>query len=176
MTKGKNKRRGICYLCGKEGIVTDDHVPPQCLAPQADNSIFYKLPAHERCNKALSVHESRFRDFVVAASNDGVPEAEDAFENMQTNFRRYGNEERSGFLNRDFFRLFENIELREGYSPGGGIYLGPVIGIRPSEDLDYKSVLIKIARSAGISIIACRSYLTIMIWLRTLSFQILKDL
>src|SRR6266446_5794791 len=59
MTKGKNKRRGICYLCGKEGIVTDDHVPPQCLAPQADNSIFYKLPAHERCNNALSVHESR---------------------------------------------------------------------------------------------------------------------
>ncbi len=146
MARGRNKRRGICYLCGKEGIVTDDHVPPQCLAPQADNSIFYKLPAHERCNNALSVHESRFRDFVVAASNDGVPEAEDAFENMQTNFRRYGNEERSGFLNRDFFRLFENIELREGYSPGGGIYLGPVIGIRPSEDLDYKSVLIKIAR------------------------------
>jgi len=98
-----------------------------------DNSIFYKLPAHDRCNNALSAHESRFRDFVVAASNDGIPESEDAFKNMQTNFRRKGNEEQSGFLNRDFFRLIENIELREGYSPGG-IYLGPVIGIRPAKD------------------------------------------
>ncbi len=74
MARGRNKRRGICYLCGKEGIVTDDHVPPSCLAPQADDSIFYKLPAHKSCNNAFSVHESRFRDFVVAASNDGVRE------------------------------------------------------------------------------------------------------
>jgi hypothetical protein len=21
-----NKHRGVCYLCGKEGVVTDDHV------------------------------------------------------------------------------------------------------------------------------------------------------
>lgn len=145
MARGKNKCWGICYLCEKEGIVTDDHVPPQCLAPLADDSIFYKLPAHESCNNALSVHESRFRDFVVAASKDGVREAENAFENMQRNFRRRGNEEQSGFLNRDFFRLYENIEQREGYTPSG-IYIGPVVGIKPAKDVDYKSVLLKIAR------------------------------
>jgi hypothetical protein len=145
MARGKNKRWGICYLCGKEGIVTDDHVPPQCLAPLADDVIFYKLPAHESCNNTLSVHESRFRDFVVSASKDGVREAENAFENMQRNFRRRGNKEQSSFLNRDFFRLYENIERREGYTPGG-IYVGPVVGIKPAQDLDYKSVLTKIAR------------------------------
>src|SRR5260370_29628330 len=108
MSRGENKRWGICYLCGKEGIVTDDHVPPHCLAPLADDTIFYKLPAHETCNNALSVHESRFRDFVVAASNDGIGEADDAFKNMQRNFRRKGNKEEIGFLNRDFFCLYEN--------------------------------------------------------------------
>lgn len=145
MAQEKNGRMGVCYLCGKDGIVTDDHVPPRCLAPQADNSIFYKLPAHESCNNALSVHESRFRDFAVVASKDGVREAEDAFENMQRNFRRRGNKEQIGFLNKDFFRLYENIEHREGYTLGG-IYLGSVVGIKPAPDLDYKSVLTKIAR------------------------------
>src|SRR5260370_23143504 len=145
MAKGKNTRWGICYLCGEEGLLTDDHVPPDCLAPKANDSKFYKLPAHETCNNALSVQESRFRDFVVVASNGGIREADDAFENMQRNFRRKGNKEQIGFLNRDFFRLFKNIEQREGYTPGG-IYLGRVVGIKPAQDLDYKSVLIKIAR------------------------------
>jgi hypothetical protein len=144
MVKLKNKPVGICYLCGKEGIITDDHVPPHCLAPKTNNSIFYHLPACEPCNKALEVHESRFRDYVAAYSKDGIPEAEDAFEKMQTNFER-GKKERGGLLNRDFFRLYENIEQREGYTPSG-IYRGSVVGIKPPEDLDYKSVLIKIAR------------------------------
>jgi hypothetical protein len=131
MPQGENKRQGRRYLCGKEGVVTDDHVTPHCLAPQADDSLFHKLPAHSSCNDALSVHESRFRDFIVAASRDGIREAKDAFENMERNFRRRGNKEQSGFLNRNFFRLYENIEKREGYSPGG-IYLGKVVGIRPA--------------------------------------------
>jgi hypothetical protein len=99
------------------------------------------LPDHRNCNNALSVHESKVRDFVVAASKDGIKEAKDAFENMELNFRRKGNKEQSGFLNRDFFRLYENIEQREGYSPSG-IYLGKVVGIRPAQDLDYKCVLV----------------------------------
>src|SRR6266566_2260117 len=144
MAKMKRERRGICYLCGIEGIVTDDHVPPRCLAPKANNSIFYKLPACETCNRALTVQEGRFRDYVVAYAKDGVQEAEAAFENMMRNFGR-GKEERGGFPNKDFYRLYDNVVLKEGYTPGG-IYIGPVIGIKPPEDLDYKSVLIKIAR------------------------------
>src|SRR5713226_7641875 len=101
MVKMKSERKGICYLCGRESILTDDHVPPDCLAPKANDSIFYKLPAHETCNNALSVQESRFRDFVVAASKDGIPEAHDAFEKMQRNFSRKGNKQHIGFLNRD---------------------------------------------------------------------------
>lgn len=144
MVRGRNIRRGICYLCGYEGIMTDDHVPPSCLAPNAEDVIFYKLPAHESCNKAFSVQESRFRDYVVAYATDGVQEAEAAFENMLRNFGR-GIEERGGLPNKDFYRLYNNVVLKEGYT-SGGIYIGPVIAIRPPEDLDYKSVLIKIAR------------------------------
>jgi hypothetical protein len=99
MAKMKSKRRGTCYLCGKEDIMTDDHVPPRCLAPKANNSKFYKLPTCETCNKALTVQESRFRDYVVAYAKDGVPEAEAAFDNMLTNFWR-GKEERGGLPNR----------------------------------------------------------------------------
>src|SRR5258708_36290092 len=144
MSRGRNKRRGICYLCGQDGIMTDDHVPPSCLAPNAEDTIFYKLPAHDSCNKAFSAQESRFRDYVVAYATDGVQEAEAAFENMLRNFGR-GKEERGGLPNKDFYRLYNNIVLKEGYTPGG-IYIGPVIGIRSPEDLDYKRVLIKIAR------------------------------
>ena|SRR5215469_3195852 len=120
------------------------HVPPQCLAPLTDDSIFYKLPAHEGCNKALSVQESRFLDYVTAYAKNGIQEADDAFEKMLRNFGR-GKEKRGGFPNKDFYRLYNNVVLKEGYTPNG-IYIGPVIGIRPPEDLDYKSVLIKIAR------------------------------
>ena len=131
MAKMKNERMDICYLCGKEGIMTDDHVPPRCLAPKADDSIFSKLPAHESCNKAFSVQESRFRDYVAAYAQDGVPEAEDAFEKMWRNFGR-GKEKRSGLPNKDFYRLYNNVVLKEGYTPSG-IYIGPVIGIRPRD-------------------------------------------
>ncbi len=144
MAKMNSERRGICYLCGNEGIVTDDHVPPRCLAPKANTSLFYKLPACETCNKALSVQESRFRDYVVAYTKDGIPEAEAAFGNMMRNFAR-GKVERGGLPNRDFYRLHNNIVVREGYT-SGGIYVGRVFGIKPPDDLDYKDVLIKIAR------------------------------
>lgn len=142
--KVKKEKRGICYLCGKEGIMTDDHVPPRCLAPNTNNSIFYHLPACETCNKALTVQEGRFRDYVVAYAKDGIPEAEAAFEKMLSNFGR-GTGERGGLPNQDYFRLYNNVIQKEGYTPGG-IYIGPVIGIKPPEDLDYRSVLIKIAR------------------------------
>jgi len=144
MARMKSKRRGICYLCGEEGIMTDDHVPPRCLAPKANNSIFYKLPACETCNKALTVQESRFRDYVVAYAKDGVPEAEAAFENMMRNFAR-GKEEHGGLPNQDFYRLYNNVMFREGYTPGG-IYVGRVFGIKPADDLDYQAIFIKIAR------------------------------
>lgn len=144
-----SERMGICYLCGKEGIMTDDHVPPRCLAPETDNSVFYKLPAHDPCNKALSVHEGRFRDYVTAYANDGVPEAEDAFAKMQRNFAR-GKDERGGALNCDYYRLYNNVvfdinRIGEAQTPGG-ILISSFVGIKPPTDLDYKAVLIKIAR------------------------------
>lgn len=124
--------------------MTYDHVPPRNLAPSVNKALFYKLPACAACNNAYSIQESRFRDYVVAYAKDGIHEAEAAFESMQRNFAR-GKEDRGGLLNNDFYRLYNNIERREGYTPGG-IYIGPVVGIKPAPDLDYKSVLIKIAR------------------------------
>jgi hypothetical protein len=142
-----NKHRGVCYLCGKEGTVTDDHVPPHCLAPKADNSVFYILPTHRTCNNALSHHESRFRDYVVAYAKDGVPEAEDAFEKMQRNFVR-GKE--GGSLNQDYYRLFDNIVFSTSHigaaQTPSGLLISPFVGIKPPKDLDYRAVLLKIAR------------------------------
>jgi hypothetical protein len=142
-----NEHVGVCYLCGKEGVVTDDHVPPHCLAPKANNSIFYKLPAHRVCNNALSVQESRFRDYVATYAKDGVPEAEDAFESMQRNFVR-GKED--GSLNRDYYRLFDNVVFSTSHigaaQTPGGILISLFVGIKYPKDLDYKAVLLKIAR------------------------------
>lgn len=118
MPPGKVKKQstGICYLCGKEGLMTIDHVPPHCLAPKALNSIFYKLPACKTCNKALTDQESRFRDYVVAYAKDGIQEAADAFDNMQSNFAR-GKGRRGGLPNQDFYRLYNNEGISQLISP-----------------------------------------------------------
>jgi hypothetical protein len=143
--KSYKGQTGICYLCGEEALLTNDHVPPKCLAPETDNSVFYYAPACGSCNKSLSVHENRFRDFAVALAKDGVREAEDAFGKMSRSFKKIGKEERDDLLNRDFYRLFNNIIQVESHDPSGALR-DPFWGIKPAQDLDYRSVLIKIAR------------------------------
>ncbi len=79
----------------------------------------------------------------------GIMLPEDAFEKMQRNFER-GKEGRGGLLNRDYYRLRDNIVFGETQigeaRTSGGILLSPFVGIKLPQDLDYKAVLIKIAR------------------------------
>jgi hypothetical protein len=135
---------GICYLCGQESELTDDHVPPKCLAPEANNSIFYYAPACRPCNEALSIHEERFRNYLVFFAPDGVPEHESAFQAMMRAFKK-GKEKRGGIPNRDYYRIASNISVVNAFTDDGR-YRGMFVGIKTANDMKYRDVLIKIAR------------------------------
>ena len=61
-------------------------------------------------------------------AKDGIPEADDAFKKIQANFER-GKEERGGLLNRDYYRLYDNIVFGDTNigqaQTSGGILLSP---------------------------------------------------
>ena len=56
-----------CYLCGKDGADTTEHVVPRCLYVGSLPSDVITLPAHERCNKSTSRDEEVFRNHISAA-------------------------------------------------------------------------------------------------------------
>lgn len=66
----KSKRQGICWFCGEHGIVTEEHIVPQCLfAPSLRNHCQWELgDSCEACNGMFAEHESDFRTFLVHAS------------------------------------------------------------------------------------------------------------
>ena len=132
-------KTGLCYLCGEEALLTNDHVPPKCLAPETNNSVFYYAPACGLCNKSLTDHEERFRNYVLSLAKNNVPEANDAFEKMQRGFDRM-KEMRGGLPSRDYYRLINNMVIVPSYPNG------PLVGIKPANDVKYRDVLIKIAR------------------------------
>lgn len=135
----------FCYLCGKTGVLTDDHVPPRCLSPKSPNSSFFHLPAHKDCNEKLSHQESVLRDFLATAgAKKNCQSADDAFENMKRNFSR-NLICRAGLPHKDLVRIVKNIEKRAITTPQG-IYLGAVKVVKPPSDIDISPAIIKIAR------------------------------
>lgn len=60
-------RDKICYLCGKEGADSDDHVPPKCLLPESQYQKYQRItiPAHIKCNSITSSDEEYVRDMLI---------------------------------------------------------------------------------------------------------------
>jgi hypothetical protein len=135
-----------CYLCGKFGKTTDDHIPPKNLAPKNSNLEFIHGPACAECNNKLSHEESKFRDFLaVACSGLGIVEADNAFEAFQRSLNR-NTLGRAGRPPKDLVRIWEGIRQQDIYTARGNIYLGKTITISPAHDINIEAVLVKIAR------------------------------
>jgi hypothetical protein len=62
-----------CYLCGKEGADTTEHVVPRCLFPGKLPQDVPTLPAHLACNKFTELHEEAFRNHIATAIPEGNP-------------------------------------------------------------------------------------------------------
>lgn len=62
-----------CYLCGKPGADTAEHVVPRCLYPGSKPVDMITLPAHRNCNEATSKDEEAFRNFLASALSPENP-------------------------------------------------------------------------------------------------------
>jgi hypothetical protein len=62
MAKKKTKASiGECVYCGKNGKLTADHVPPQCLFPGIPRNLLVELPACFSCNNGASKDDQWFK-------------------------------------------------------------------------------------------------------------------
>lgn len=129
----------VCYLCGKPGADTRDHVPPKTFLEHGNykRSSRITLPAHEKCNQEFSGDEEYVRDLLgPAAEQLGLLGIQTVLEKADKSRKRP-----AGFKRRqDFLRFAKSIELRSS----SRLYLGKALGI-PFDRNRLHRVGIKIA-------------------------------
>ncbi|MBN1186975.1 MAG: hypothetical protein JXB49_32155 [Bacteroidales bacterium] len=77
MTDIENK---ICYLCGKNGADSVDHIPPKALFHKRyRDSNLLTVPAHSGCNNSCSKNDEYFRDNLVIAASSVSSAAKELF-------------------------------------------------------------------------------------------------
>ncbi|HVT15209.1 MAG TPA: hypothetical protein VHQ90_03375 [Thermoanaerobaculia bacterium] len=59
---------GLCYLCGKPGSDSMDHVPPKNLFAPEDRKGLITVPTHGTCNRSFSKDDEYFRLCMTAAA------------------------------------------------------------------------------------------------------------
>jgi hypothetical protein len=72
MTMAKEKKVGVCALCGKTLQITREHVPPKnlYLPPRPKNTI--TVPVCEPCNHGYHLDDEYFRVYVAAGARPGT--------------------------------------------------------------------------------------------------------
>lgn len=116
-------KQAVCYLCGKEGADSSDHIPPK--------NIFFKkttdlitAPAHINCNKAWEKDDEYFRFSLVNMAYGYSREAQLLFkEKVVPRFHSPKKWKFKKALLKDFMKL-------QGQSPSGSLLDGQhAIGI-----------------------------------------------
>ena len=133
------RKSNICYLCGKAGADSKDHVPPKGLLPTGqsfDNRI--TVPAHRDCNSNASLDEEYLRDLIIPeAIQHGFQDADEPYKKTWRAWSKPAGWERY----KKFMANSQPVELRTS----SGLYAGRAIGIVPEKD-KIISVGKKIAR------------------------------
>lgn len=57
-----------CFLCGKPGADTREHIPPKCLFPEPHPNDLLTVPAHRSCNQSYSADDEYLRVALTAPS------------------------------------------------------------------------------------------------------------
>lgn len=136
MTKFKNR---ICYLCGKNGADSKDHVPPKGLLPPGKGSQNrITVPAHRMCNSNESPDEEYLRDLLIPeAIQFGYQDAESPYSKVWRAWSKPAGWKRY----QEFMANAQPVALKTQ----SGLYAGKAIGITPDQE-KVESVGKKIAR------------------------------
>lgn len=129
----------ICYLCGKLGADSKDHVPPKGLLPAGNYRGQQRItvPAHKSCNSSASGDEEYLRDVLIQeAALLNLPEASTLSDKVWRAWSKSG-------WNR-YQRFLENARLVQLRTPSG-IYAGRATAVNVDRDR-VKAVGIKIFR------------------------------
>jgi hypothetical protein len=129
----------ICYLCGKVGADSKDHVPPKCFLPDSNFMGYQRItiPAHRACNSSASNDEEYLRDLLVQEAVElKLPKADVLSDKVWRAWAKTG-------WNR-YQRFMRNAREVEKRTPSG-LFAGKAIGIVP-ELHRVKTVCRKIAR------------------------------
>jgi hypothetical protein len=119
------KHQRICYLCGKPGADSKDHLPPKSLLPPPSNTYpRITVPAHAKCNSEQSAYEEYVRDLIIPeAIQFGFEDARASYEKVW----RAWSSDRGWARYQRFLKHHVVVEMRSA----GGLYAGKGIGIKP---------------------------------------------
>lgn len=93
--------RTLCFLCGKPGADTEDHVLPESFYVTArDNAV--KAWAHRSCNQSTSLDETKVRNFLAPMASDAGHA-----KLMKSTLRSFGRPEAAGVVREFAERLTE---------------------------------------------------------------------
>jgi hypothetical protein len=123
---GNNWSRGTCVYCGTEGVITDDHVPPQCLFPAPRPDDLITVPSCGTCNTGSSNDDEYFKRSLVLRSD--LHDHPIASQLRPSVIRSFHNPKQRKFRDA-FLRTVRQVPVR---TPGG-LYLGHV----PTFEMSY---------------------------------------
>jgi len=135
MTDFDNK---LCFICGKNGSDTLDHIPPKGLFLDKYSKNLLTLPAHYKCNNSFSKDDEYFRDNVVLASCSSSKHANELFDTKI--IRAFHREQAKGYR-QSFIDEMSSVEIK---TPSD-LYI-KTIPIKIVEEIRIDSVIERICR------------------------------
>ena len=129
-----------CYLCGREGADTKDHVPPKAFLNRGNFQGVSRitLPAHQGCNAAYSADEEYVRDLLAPSAQElDLRGVDDVLGRYDRSVSRPAGASRRG----EFLRHAKIMQKRSS----SGLFTGPALGL-PFDRQRVDRVGAKIAR------------------------------
>ena len=111
---------GTCVCCGRDGELTDDHIPPKNLFPKPRPNNLIRVPCCYSCNNTASKDDEYLR--LNITSREDTPISPGAKEVYRTTMRGLERPDRPGLKNDLLSRTYVNAKYSDG-----GVYLGRVM-------------------------------------------------